>query len=107
MGWRLGDERVTVRRLLQHAPAERVQEAEALTRRALRDLRAAASAEPDRPRGRLRDGERAVGRAPRRPNGRGRGGQARLPGLASDLWSEHRAARTGRGRGGQTKLPGI
>ena len=83
MGWRLGDERVTVRRLLQHAPAERVQEAEALTRRALRDLRAAASDEPDRVRA------------------------ARLRRLASDLWSEHRAARTGRGRGGQTKLPGI
>ena len=82
-GWRLGDERVTARRLLQHAPAERVAEAEALTRRALRDLRAAASAEPDRRRA------------------------ARLRRMASELWGEHRAALNGRGRGGQARLPGL
>ena len=82
-GWRLGDERVTARRLLQHAPAERVAEAEALTRRALRDLRAAAAAEDDRRRA------------------------ARLRRMASGLWAEHRDALNGRGRGGQGSTPRL
>jgi hypothetical protein len=83
VGWRLGDERVTARRLLQHASAERVAEAEVLTRRAVRDLRAAALSDPDRRRA------------------------ARLRRLAGELWGEHRAAVNGRGRGGQARLPGL
>ena len=62
-----------MRRLLQHAPAERVQEAEALTRRALRDLRAAA----------VRRSRTACA-----PRGCG--------GWPASCGREHRAARTGR-----------